>query len=90
METYQLFSSASCPYCMRVRDFLDAGGLDMPIRDTLFDAGARAELIAGGGRATVPCLRIERAGRVTWLYESLDIIDYLRSRPSQDRVTESG
>jgi hypothetical protein len=27
----------------------------------------------------VPCLRIERDGEVTWLYESLDIIAYLRA-----------
>jgi glutathione S-transferase len=38
----------------------------------------RRELVEGGGRATVPCLRIERDGEVHWLYESRDIIDYLR------------
>jgi hypothetical protein len=28
----------------------------------------------------VPCLRIQRDGQVQWMYESLDIIDYLRKK----------
>ena len=48
------------------------------MRDTLRDASARAELLAGGGRGTVPCLRITEAdGSVRWMYESTDIIRYL-------------
>jgi len=86
METYQLFQTSSCPYCVRVRAFLDANGLTIPLRDTMFDPEARAELIQGGGRTTVPCLRIERDGKVRWLYESLDIIEYLR----QQLLTEKG
>lgn len=48
------------------------------MRDTLRDASAFRELLVGGGRATVPCLRIEDdGGAVRWLYESEDIIEYL-------------
>jgi glutathione S-transferase len=77
-ESHVLYVSATCPFCHRVRRFLDEAGIRLEMRDTLFDEEARRELIQGGGRATVPCLRIERDGEVTWLYESLDIIDYLR------------
>ena len=42
------------------------------------DPTAFRELLMGGGRATVPCLRIEDdAGAVRWLYESNDIVEYL-------------
>jgi len=79
-ETYQLFQYDSCPFCYRVRVYLKEAGIEIPLRDTLRDPAARRELIEGGGRATVPCLRIERDGEVTWLYESLDIIAYLARR----------
>ncbi|MDZ7669750.1 MAG: glutaredoxin [Gammaproteobacteria bacterium] len=79
-ETYTLYHYASCPFCARVRQFLDQAGIELPMRDILRDPAARRELIDGGGRATVPCLRIERDGTVRWLYESLDIIDYLKRR----------
>ena len=78
MEQYLLYESPICGFCQRVRRFLDQAGIHVEGRDTLRDPEARRELIAGGGRATVPCLRIERDGQVTWLYESLDIIEYLR------------
>jgi glutathione S-transferase len=35
------------------------------------------ELLSGGGRAQVPCLRIEGSTGSRWLYESEDIIRYL-------------
>jgi glutathione S-transferase len=77
-ETYQLFHDESCRYCLRVRRFMVEAGLDIPLRDVQRDRDARAELIAAGGRATVPCLRIERDdGTVDWLYESGRIVDYL-------------
>lgn len=76
-EKYQLFHSETCGFCHRVRHFLAGAGIDIPLRDIMRDRPALEELIAGGGRATVPCLRIERGGTVTWLYESLDIMDYL-------------
>ena len=61
-----------------VRRFMGQHGLDLPLKDTMMDAEARAELVAGGGRATVPCLRIENAdGSYQWMYESRDIMAYL-------------
>jgi glutaredoxin len=77
-EHYTLYQFESCPYCARVRRYIAEAGLDIPLRDTLRDPAARSELIQGGGDSMVPCLRIERDGQVRWLYESLDIIAYLR------------
>ncbi|HAI96784.1 MAG TPA: glutaredoxin, partial [Methylococcaceae bacterium] len=34
----------------------------------------------GGGKLKVPCLRIEEDGKVSWMYESSDIINYLEDR----------
>jgi glutathione S-transferase len=79
-ETYQLFHSETCGFCHRVRDYMTRSGWEIPLRNIMFDSAARQELIAGGGRAMVPCLRIERDAQVTWLYESLDIMDFLESR----------
>ncbi len=77
-EQYALYHFPSCPYCARVRAFLDDAGLDIDLRNIHADPQALHDLRIGGGRTTVPCLRIQRGGDVRWLYESLDIIDYLK------------
>ena len=77
-ERHLLYQYDSCPYCRRVRQFLQEADIRIETRDTLLDPGARRELVEGGGRGTVPCLRIERDGEMRWMYESRDIIDYLR------------
>ena len=69
-----------CPYCVIVRLALWWLGLKMPLRDILSQPGNNAELIAVGGKSQVPCLRIEDdEGEVRWMYESIDIIQYLKS-----------
>lgn len=78
--SYTLYQYEGCPFCYRVRRFLDEAGLEIPLRDTMRDPEARRELIEGGGRSMVPCLRIEQDGQVRWMYESMDIIAYLRER----------
>ena len=69
-----------CPYCVIVRLALWWLGLKMPLRDILSQPGNDAELIAGGGKSQVPCLRIEDdEGGVRWMYESIQIIQYLKT-----------
>lgn len=69
---------------MRVKSFLSQEGIDIPMRNTVMDISAYKELVGGGGRATVPCLRIERDdGQIEWLYESLDIIRFIREFKDQ-------
>ena len=77
LENYQLFASDTCGFCARVKQFLQQRGIDMVFRDTLRDPAAYRELLQGGGRGMVPCLRIERGDEVEWMYESMDIIRYL-------------
>jgi len=77
-ESYELFQQTTCPFCGMVSRFLDAKGIDVPRRDTMRDPDANAELVAGGGRPTVPCLKItSENGDVRWMYESMDIMRYL-------------
>lgn len=48
------------------------------MRNTVMDVSAYRELVTGGGRAMVPCLRIERdEGQVEWMYESIDIMQFI-------------
>ena len=62
------------------RAFLEQYGIDVPLRDTNADPAAFRELLENTGRTTVPCLRIERADGVEWMFESMDIIRYLAAR----------
>lgn len=79
METYQLYHFDFCPFCMRVRRFLEQSGMNIPLRNIHQEKAAHQELVSGGGSQQVPCLRIEANGQVRWLYESADIIEYLRA-----------
>jgi glutathione S-transferase len=77
---HQLYYFSTCPYCIFVRLALLWWGLKIPLRETIFNPGNNADLIAGGGKSQVPCLRIEtETGEVRWLYESIDIVRYLKT-----------
>jgi glutathione S-transferase len=56
-----------------VRRFMDAQGIELPMKDIRRDPDARRELLEAGGKTQVPALMID--GQV--LYESNDIIDWL-------------
>jgi len=52
----------------------------MPLKEILYHPKNNADLVAGGGKSQVPCLRIEsESGDIQWLYESTDIIQYLKN-----------
>ncbi len=73
-----LYHYDTCMFCARVREVIGLLSLNIELRDIVRDSNHRRELIDGGGRSTVPCLRIvDSAGGVTWRYESVDIIRYL-------------
>ena len=76
----RLFHFSACPYCRKVRRDVRLLALNIPTLDIKLDSKARDELIEGGGKKQVPCLRIEEDGVVRWLYESPDITEYLRGR----------
>lgn len=72
-----LYHYPSCPFCRRVSAAVRQLGMNIAAKNILLDAEARAELIAGGGRSTVPCLRIDNPDGSIWMYESKDIVRYL-------------
>ena len=80
-QSLALYHSESCWYCARVRQTIEGLGLTLDLRDIDRDPERRRELVAGGGKAQVPCLRIEApAHSVRWMYESADIAAYLTGR----------
>ena len=75
----ELYKFDSCPYCRKVMRFIDkTGRTDIVYRDIHKDAGARETLIMVGGKEQVPCLFID--GKP--MYESDDIIDWLKENPA--------
>ena len=90
-EQYILYHYDSCTYCRRVRQFLDGVDVSVPMRDILLDREAYIDLIRGGGKGTVPCLRIERdTGDVEWLYESADIVEYINAQHRKNTLGTMG
>jgi glutaredoxin len=76
-----LYQFPSCPYCVRVAREIERLMLNIETRDILRIDEYREELLIGGGRTRVPCLRISHdSDNTEWLYESADIIAYLRAR----------
>jgi glutaredoxin len=76
-----LYQFKTCPFCIKVRQEMRRLSLNIELRDAQHDAGHREALSLGGGRSMVPCLRIrDGQGGERWLYESGDIVAYLRER----------
>lgn len=79
VKCLQLYHFTQCPYCIKVRLALWWMKLDIPLKNIHKRPDYKEELVAGGGKKQVPCLRIETAGNtVRWLYESDDIIRFLK------------
>lgn len=75
-----LYQYRACPFCVKVRREMRRLGLNIELRDVRQDPRWREELRELGGKVQVPCLRITTDGDTQWLYESRDIIAYLRQR----------
>lgn len=70
----ELFMKPTCPYCIKVMNFMSENNITIPLRDIVADESAAETLVAIGGKRQVPCLFID--GKP--LYESGDIIEWLR------------
>jgi len=78
-EKFALYQFNACPFCVKVRRELRRQALNVELRDARNDETHKQALIEGGGRYKVPCLQIENEnGETAWLYESDDIIAYLK------------
>ena len=74
MSIYQF---KACPFCVKVRWALRKKGLSVKYLDAKNHELSRQELLSGGGKIQVPCLRIKHAdGSSKWIYESDEIIRY--------------
>lgn len=79
VEGLVLYERKWCPFCMRVNISLRTLGIDLQRVDIGADPEATKRLEQEGGKRMVPCLYIPEGERGQWLYESADIIDYLRA-----------
>jgi glutaredoxin len=76
-----LYQYKTCPFCIKVRQEMHRLSLKIDRLDAQPEGANRAALVRGGGRAKVPCLKItDQAGNSQWMYESGEIISYLRGR----------
>lgn len=76
-----IYEYGMCPFCMKLRKEMHRKSLNVELRDARWDEKWRSELIEQGGKAQVPCLRLEHEdGTVQWMYESSDIIAFLNQR----------
>ena len=85
-----LYHYKACPFCVKVQRSMKRNGLNIKTHDAKRSEQAKSELLAGGGKLKVPCLRIEEDnGDVRWMYESSDIIAYLEGRFNSDNTEAS-
>ena len=75
----KIYEMHACPFCVKVRREIKRLGLNIASTDVKKQADDMATLVSEGGKFQVPCLRIEHEQNVEWLYESNDIIKYLRN-----------
>ena len=74
----ELYMFETCPYCRRVMDEIaKEGRTDIELHNIRENYLDKVRLIEDGGKEQVPCLFID--GKP--MYESLDIIDWLRANP---------
>ena len=79
IQHLSLYYFPSCPFCRIVLKQINRMELDIELRNIHQDAGFKKELIAGGGKKTVPCLRIDSDHKSPiWMYESMDIVAFLQ------------
>lgn len=78
---FALYYYDSCPYCRRVLEALPSLKVAVEKRDVLAQPQWRKEQAQATGRTQVPCLKITPdQGEPRWLFESADIIRYLRNQ----------
>jgi len=77
-ESLTLYQYKACPFCVKVRRSMKRQSIPIETRDAKRSESAKQELLTGGGKLKVPCLKIiDDSGETKWMYESKDIINYL-------------
>jgi len=77
-KSLALYHYDGCPFCAMTRQAIKKLGVNVEQRNIQQNNQHRSDLIQGGGKKQVPCLRIEHtSGETQWLYESTDIVNFL-------------
>ncbi|MDO6681742.1 MULTISPECIES: glutaredoxin domain-containing protein [unclassified Oceanobacter] len=78
--TYALYYYDMCPFCQMVLRTLPGLKVDVEKRNVQKNPAFRKQQQQATGRTTVPCLLItDDQGKEEWMFESADIIRYLKS-----------
>lgn len=78
-RNFTLYQFKTCPFCIKARKAINGLSLNIEKRDAQHDQNHREELLKGGGKIKVPCLRVAgEDGKETWLYDSSEIIQFLK------------
>lgn len=76
-----LYQYRTCPFCIKVRQETRRLSLGIERLNVQKVGKNREDLMLGGGQVKVPCLKItDQAGNSQWLYDSGEIVAYLRGR----------
>ena len=75
MDELKLYYLPTCPFCLKVLRFMEGKNLPVALLSTNEPAN-HDYLVSHGGKGQVPCLFIGEQA----LYESSDIIAYLKER----------
>lgn len=78
-ENILLYYKNTCPFCLIVKSKIKKLAINIELKNIIKNEQAYNELVKGGGKPTVPCLKIEGKEKTTWLYESSDITAYLEA-----------
>lgn len=80
IQDHSLYYFNGCVFCYRVRMAMLKLSISMEMRNIHASSQYKNELRENGGKTTVPCLKIEEKGQTCWMYESRDIVAYLRQK----------
>lgn len=75
-----LYYKENCPFSNRVTRYMENLGVTCEMKNTLLGNNAD-ELMEIGGKTQVPCMVID--GKP--LYESMDIINYIKDRVDEEK-----
>jgi len=81
-----LYMKSTCPFCQRTMQMAENLKVTLDERDINESESARAELLEKGGKLQVPFVDTEKE---VLMYESDDIIEYLRNNYAQKNADDS-
>lgn len=75
LTNFTLYYRPTCPYCVKVLDYLNQEGIELEMKDTLDAANLEELKSINHGETQVPCLVVNGHP----MLESSDIINFLRT-----------